>query len=65
MLIKPFQTALPVIDPDAYGAENATVIGMVTLAAGSSVWYNAVLRGDVEPHCRRRPGAGGPGDSAQ
>ncbi len=49
MLIKPFQTALPVIDPDAYGAENATVIGMVTLAAGSSVWYNAVLRGDVEP----------------
>jgi carbonic anhydrase/acetyltransferase-like protein (isoleucine patch superfamily) len=27
-------------------AENATIIGSVRLAAGSSVWFNCVLRGD-------------------
>lgn len=29
-------------------ADNASMIGRVYLAAGSSVWFNAVLRGDVE-----------------
>ncbi len=29
-------------------APNAAVIGMVTLHENSSVWFNAVLRGDVE-----------------
>ena len=32
----------------AFVAANATVLGRVTLAAGSSVWYGAVVRGDVE-----------------
>ena len=32
----------------AFVAENATVMGNVSLAAGSSVWYTAVVRGDVE-----------------
>jgi len=32
----------------AFVAVNATVLGRVTLAAGSSVWYGAVVRGDVE-----------------
>ena len=32
----------------AFVAENAVVIGWVKLAAGASVWYGAVLRGDVE-----------------
>lgn len=32
----------------AFVADNATVIGQVTLAPGSSVWYGAILRGDVE-----------------
>ena len=36
----------PRIDPSAWIADNATVIGRVTLAAGTSVWYGAVLRGD-------------------
>ncbi|MEM1310063.1 MAG: gamma carbonic anhydrase family protein [Cyanobacteria bacterium P01_H01_bin.153] len=31
----------------AFVAPGATVIGQVTLAVGSSVWYSAVLRGDV------------------
>ena len=31
----------------AFVAANATVIGDVTLGAGSSVWYGCVLRGDI------------------
>jgi carbonic anhydrase/acetyltransferase-like protein (isoleucine patch superfamily) len=38
----------PLIDPSAWVAENATVIGRVRLGAGSSVWYGCVLRGDNE-----------------
>lgn len=38
----------PQVDPDAFVAPTATVIGDVTLHAGASVWYGAVLRGDVE-----------------
>ena len=29
-------------------ADNATVMGNVSLAEGSSIWYGAVVRGDVE-----------------
>jgi carbonic anhydrase/acetyltransferase-like protein (isoleucine patch superfamily) len=36
----------PTLAPDAYVADNASVIGRVTLEAGASVWFNAVLRGD-------------------
>ncbi len=32
----------------AFVAANATVMGMVELGRGCSVWYNAVVRGDVE-----------------
>lgn len=32
-----------------YVAPNATVVGQVTLEAGASVWYGAVLRGDTDP----------------
>jgi carbonic anhydrase/acetyltransferase-like protein (isoleucine patch superfamily) len=38
----------PQVDRDAFVAPTATVIGDVTLRAGTSVWYGAVLRGDVE-----------------
>lgn len=41
--------AQPVIAQDVFVAHNATVLGEVTLAPRSSVWFNAVLRGDVEP----------------
>ena len=37
---------VPVIDPAAYVHPDATVIGDVTIGAGSSVWPGAVLRGD-------------------
>jgi len=38
----------PKIDGEAFVAPSASVIGDVTLEAGASVWYGAVLRGDVE-----------------
>lgn len=38
--------AVPRIDPTAWVAESASVIGRVDLAAEASVWYGAVLRGD-------------------
>jgi len=34
---------------DYYAARNAVVTGDVRIGAGSSIWYNAVVRGDVAP----------------
>ncbi|MCE5287788.1 MAG: gamma carbonic anhydrase family protein [Nocardiaceae bacterium] len=39
---------VPSIDETAWIAPNATVIGKVTLAAGASVWYSTVIRGDMD-----------------
>lgn len=36
----------PAVDPDAWVAPTASVVGAVSLGPGSSVWYGAVLRGD-------------------
>ncbi|CAI9386252.1 gamma carbonic anhydrase family protein [Microbacterium sp. T2.11-28] len=36
----------PTLDASAFVAAGARIVGDVTLAPGSSVWYNAVLRGD-------------------
>ncbi len=36
----------PSIDPSAYVAENATVIGKVSVGADSSIWFNVLVRGD-------------------
>ncbi|WP_416965864.1 gamma carbonic anhydrase family protein [Streptomyces sp. Agncl-13] len=38
----------PKVDESAFVAPTASVIGDVTLSAGASVWYGAVVRGDVE-----------------
>ncbi|WP_333770618.1 gamma carbonic anhydrase family protein [Streptomyces sp. IBSBF 2435] len=38
----------PEIDPAAYVAPTSVVLGRVTLGAGASTWYHAVLRGDCE-----------------
>ncbi len=40
-------TKSPDIDPTAYVAPGAVVLGDVTLAEESSVWFQAVLRGDI------------------
>ena len=37
----------PTLGPGVYIASTAVVLGDVTLGAYSSVWYNAVLRGDI------------------
>lgn len=42
-------TVTPTIDPTAYIAPTAVVIGDVTLGARASVWYLSVLRGDMAP----------------
>jgi carbonic anhydrase/acetyltransferase-like protein (isoleucine patch superfamily) len=39
----------PQIDPSAWIADNATLIGNVILGPGANVWFGAVLRGDNEP----------------
>ena len=38
----------PNIDPSCFIADSAEVMGNVTIGADSSVWYQAVLRGDVD-----------------
>ena len=43
-----FEGIKPQIDPTAYIAPGAVIIGNVRIAAGASVWFNAVLRGDNE-----------------
>lgn len=37
----------PSISPSAFIAPNATLLGDVTIGENASVWYNAVLRGDI------------------
>src|SRR6201985_1021724 len=44
-----FEGRAPRIDPTAFVAPTATLIGDVVVEAGASVWYNAVLRGDYGP----------------
>ncbi|MFB6857167.1 gamma carbonic anhydrase family protein [Streptomyces sp. NPDC056210] len=39
----------PVLDQEAFAAPTSVVIGEVTLHAGASVWYGAVLRADCGP----------------
>lgn len=46
-MIKAFQGIHPTIDPTAFIAETAVIIGDVEIGAESSVWYNCVVRGDV------------------
>src|ERR1700746_3357205 len=44
-----FEGRSPRIDPTAFVAPTATLIGDVTVEAGASVWFNTVLRGDYGP----------------
>ncbi len=45
-LVLPFDGSAPEVAEDAFVAPNATLIGRVTLAATSSVFFGAVLRAD-------------------
>ncbi len=46
-LILAYRTYKPVIAEDAFIAPGAAVIGNVEIGSGASVWFNAVVRGDV------------------
>ncbi|TXD82268.1 gamma carbonic anhydrase family protein [Subsaximicrobium wynnwilliamsii] len=46
-IIKSIKDKSPQIPSDCFIAENATIIGDVTLGNQCSVWFNAVIRGDV------------------
>ncbi len=47
MLIKEVGGKFPQIPEDCFVAENATIVGDVTFGKECSVWFNAVIRGDV------------------
>lgn len=47
MPLTPFLDYRPQIDPSAFVADSADVIGRVTIAEEASVWFNATLRGDI------------------
>ncbi|MDE6119780.1 MAG: gamma carbonic anhydrase family protein, partial [Muribaculaceae bacterium] len=46
-LIVPLRGFTPRIGRDCFLAENATIIGDVTMGDECSVWFNTVIRGDV------------------
>jgi len=48
-MILNFEGKKPIVSKEAFVAQNATVIGEVTIGKCSSIWYNVVLRGDVAP----------------
>ena len=46
-IIKPIKGKHPQIPDDCYVAENATIVGEVSMGEQCSIWFNAVIRGDV------------------
>jgi len=46
-MILPFQGILPHIASDVFVAHSADIIGEVSIGEGSSIWFGAVIRGDV------------------
>lgn len=48
MPVLPFQGHEPAVDPSAYIAPTATLVGRVSIRAGASVWFGAVMRGDTD-----------------
>lgn len=48
-MIRSFRGKSPLVHPTCFVEPSAQVIGDVELGEGSSVWFNSVLRGDVNP----------------
>ena len=48
-LIKSIKGLTPKWGRDCYFSENATIVGEVTMGDECSIWFNAVVRGDVAP----------------
>ena len=49
MPIYSFEGKTPRVHPTAFVAPTASVVGDVVIEEGASVWYGAVLRGDIAP----------------
>ena len=47
MIIKAVRGKHPQIPSDCFVADNATIVGEVSMGNECSVWFNAVIRGDV------------------
>jgi len=47
-LLLPYNGVFPQVDPTAWLAPTATLIGDVRVGPGASVWFGAVLRGDMD-----------------
>ena len=48
-MIYQFENSRVQAEGDFFVADNASVIGNVILKANTSVWFSAVIRGDIEP----------------
>jgi carbonic anhydrase/acetyltransferase-like protein (isoleucine patch superfamily) len=48
-VIAPFRGKSPEIDPSAYLTASAIVIGDVEVGAETSIWFHAIVRGDLFP----------------
>lgn len=49
MIVKPCHGIWPNAHPTARAAENAVILGDVSLEENSSLWYGVIARGDVAP----------------
>ena len=49
MSLYPYRDVSPRVDDSAFVAPTAAIIGDVVVGAGASVWFGAVIRGDVMP----------------
>ena len=47
-MIYDFENYTPTLDKDSWVASNAILIGKVVLKKDANVWFNVVLRGDIE-----------------
>ena len=47
-MIRDIEGVKPKIHEDTFIADSADVLGDVTIGEGASIWYGAVLRGDIE-----------------
>ncbi len=46
-VILPVKGVYPIIEEDCFIAENATIVGDTVIGKRCSIWFNAVVRGDV------------------
>ena len=47
--ILPYKNIYPIIDSSVLICDGARIIGDIVIQENSSIWYNAILRGDVYP----------------